>query len=53
MLIVSILCSLVIDPIYWNMRHTVLTRANIDRKCVLLVLQAPVPWIFSKSSLAN
>ena len=32
---------------------TVRTRANIDRKCVLLVLQAPVPWIFSKSSLAN
>ena len=32
---------------------TVFTRANIDRKCVLLVLQAPVPWIFSKSSLAN
>ena len=26
---------------------TVFTRANIDRKCVLLVLQAPLPWIFS------
>ena len=32
---------------------TVLTRANIDRMCVLLVLKAPVPWIVSKSSLAN
>ena len=27
---------------------TVFTRVNIDSKCVLLVLQAPVPWIFSK-----
>ena len=32
---------------------TLFTRANIDRKCVLHVLQAPVPLIFSKSSLAN
>ena len=33
--------------------NTVFTRANIDHKCVLLVFQAPVPWIFFKSSLAN